>query len=1070
MTPVFSKSLVSLALAGLIVSTAARAENGLPMQPGRNLNFTVSSGTWMSLDVSPDGKSILFDLLGDIYRLDIKGGKAVPLLTGMAVETQPTYSPDGRMIAFISDRGGNENVWVAKADGSAARAISTLDNNMEFSSPAWSTDGKSVYVSHLTASLGVYELWQYMLDGSAPVRVTQGKISDDQPKSTRYTAVGAVASRDGKYLYYATRIGAHEDHTTFPAMTITRREIASGREEPVVSAQGSAFRPALSPDDRYLVYGTRYDSETGLRIHDLRTGEDRWLAYPVQLDQQEAFATSDILPRYSFTPDGKAIILSRGNKIKRIDVATGQATAIPFTADVKLGIGPSTRQDIREATGPVQARLVQTPATSPDGQSIAFSAMTQLYVMALDGSRPRLLPTHGQAAFHPSWSADGQSLTYITWDAKGGGHVWRMNKDGSKAVRLTREPGYYSNPIFTPDGRSVIALRSGNHARMHVLPFEFGTSRQADLVRIPLDGGDIKLIRSGSFGSVQFTRDAERIYLYGGDGLSSLRLDGSDYRQHLRVTGPGYYFLEGRFPVEDLRVSPDGKWAIVQIISEAYLVAIPDNATEVPVIDLGDPAAKTRKLTTIGADFIGWSDGGKTLNWTVGSTYFRLPLANVTFDKAPLTSIEKFPAIVEMPRDIPDGVILLRGATAITMKGDEVIEDADVLVIKNRIAAVGKRGTLEVPSTAEIRDISGQYVMPGFVDTHAHWAEIRRGVLDRESYPFLANLAYGVTAGLDVSTLTIDTLAYQDMIDAGMMIGPRAYSTSTAVFSFNEFQSLDHARNVLRRYKDYYRVDNLKEYRAGNRRQRQWVAMAAREIGLQPTTEGALNLKLDLSQIIDGFAGNEHTLVATPLGQDFVELVTRAHVSYSPTLIITHGGPPAYSHFYAANNVHDDPKVNHFFPHFAIDSKTRRGHWYSEKEFLYPRFAADAAKVYRAGGLLGVGSHSEFEGLAYHWEMQALASGGLTPHEVLKIATIGSSEVIGRKSELGSIEPGKFADLIILDKNPLLDIKNSLALRQVMKNGRLYNADTLDEVWPRQKPLPPLWFHGEAPPKSHRVP
>jgi Amidohydrolase family len=306
-------------------------------------------------------------------------------------------------------------------------------------------------------------------------------------------------------------------------------------------------------------------------------------------------------------------------------------------------------------------------------------------------------------------------------------------------------------------------------------------------------------------------------------------------------------------------------------------------------------------------------------------------------------------------------------------------------------------------------------------------------------------------------------LAYTDPIEADVRTGPRVYSTGPALFSFNEFTSEQQVLDVLSRYPDHYRTRNIKEYRTGNRRVREWVAEACNRLHLMPTTEGALDMKLDLTQIQDGFAGNEHALTAMALSNDVIQLVARTRVSYTPTLEISNSGLPAQNYFLSTASPHDDPKLNRFIPHYVIDEKTQRLKWARKQEYLYPRIAEGAAKIMRAGGLIGVGSHGEFEGLAYHWELEALAEGGLTPHEVLRAATIGSSEVIGRKDELGSLDPGKFADILVLDKNPLLDLKNTLSIREVMKNGRLYDAATLDELWPRHRPLPPLWFWNENP-------
>jgi len=273
----------------------------------------------------------------------------------------------------------------------------------------------------------------------------------------------------------------------------------------------------------------------------------------------------------------------------------------------------------------------------------------------------------------------------------------------------------------------------------------------------------------------------------------------------------------------------------------------------------------------------------------------------------------------------------------------------------------------------------------------------------------------------------------------------------------------ENAIDVLTRYRDYYRTRNIKSYMVGGREQRQHMIEAAAELGMMPTTEGASDLWLNLTHAIDGFSGNEHTLPVTPLYDDVVELYAKSRIAYTPTLLVGYGGPPAWDEMVISDYDHFDDKLRRFMPDHIITDKLRNIHWRPPEYQTYPLFAGDALKILRAGGLVGVGSHGNMQGLGYHWEMQALASGGATPHEVLKAATIGSSEVIGRALEIGSLEPGKFADLLILDENPLEDIRNTMSLEFVMKNGRLYDAETLDEVWPRQRPLGKSWFQDEGP-------
>jgi hypothetical protein len=619
--------------------------------------------------------------------------------------------------------------------------------------------------------------------------------------------------------------------------------------------------------------------------------------------------------------------------------------------------------------------------------------------------------------------------------------------------------------LFSPDGKSVYALRSSNYDRMRA-PSEVFFKRIADLIQVPASGGKATLIsHAPAARSPHLSADPQRLYFYSDAGLQSVRLDGSDRRVHVQIKGLGTTVQVDPIAATDVRMSPDGKWALAQLASHIHLIAVPQTGEATLQINLTSPSVPHQKITRFGADYFDWADGGKTITWSLGSRIYRLPLERVAFSApaAPAPEPESFHALIEVPRDAPSGTLVLRGATSITMKGDEVVENADVVIKDSRIVSVGPRGSVPFDTNADIRDVSGRFILPGFVDTHAHWYEIRRGVLDLENWSFLINLAYGVTSGLDVQPFTSDMFVYEDMIDAGLMIGPRAYSTGPGMFSNNRLSNAQDALDLQSRYRDYYETRNLKSYVIGNRRQRQLVVGAAEQLGMMPTTEGALDFKLGLTHAIDGFAGHEHALPSVPLYQDVVQLFARTGISYTPTLLVTYGGPFAEENFYIAQSPLDDPKVNRFMPAFAQELHTRRHISFRKQDHIYPQLAAEAAKVLRAGGRIGVGSHGQFQGLGYHWELQALAEGGFTPVELLKIATIGSAEIIGRSAELGSLEAGKLADLLVLERDPRTDIKNTLSIEQVMKNGRLYDGDTLDEVWPRQRALPPLWFTDDRP-------
>ncbi|WP_262693650.1 amidohydrolase family protein [Kordiimonas aquimaris] len=1076
-------------------------KKGLPLAPERTVEFETDEATWISLDISPDGASIIFELLGDIYTMPMSGGAATAIVTGMGFQSQPAYSPNGAQIAFVSDQGGSENLYIANVDGTKPKKLSS-SNSGDFMSPTWSADGNYVYVSQVGNGIGANEIWMYHKHGGKGIQVTNSKPGGpNTPRNQQPNAQGVSVSKDGRYLYYATKLGGFSYNMTSFPWRVVRRDLQEGTTDTIATAYGGAIRPVVSPDGNSLVYGTRYEAKTGLRLRDLTTGEDRWLAYPVTRDDQESRATRDLLPGYSFTPDSSTIVINNDGKIERIAIEDGARSVIPFTAKVKLDIGPNLVQQEKDPEGPVVARLAQTPSLSPNNDTVVFSTLGELYSMPLeDGAAPSKINRAGENVFQPSWSRDGRYLTYISWDPNGG-HVWRMRANGrGRPEQVTSTANYYSDPHFTPDGSEIVAIRTSNH--------EFnmaGGGAQRDLVAINVDSGDVRVIMSGTgFNSIHFGDAPNRVYLYSGggfggasDALFSVRLDGTDRREHLRVTGKGLYFAAKPVGARDMRLSPNGQYALARSQEQLQLVTVPQTGKKAATVNVAAPSVPLKTISDYGVDHFEWSNDGETIMWAVGSTIYTQNLSDVewvkpepeeTDDKqdgeaeesAEDTAVESvatseaeaeeekaytaYTARVEVPRDNPEGTIVLRGATVLTMGDAGVIENADVVVENGKFIAVGAPGSVDIPRGAEVRDMSGKFITPGFVDSHGHWRNWSRNqVIEQNFWPFLANVAYGVTSGLDVQTSTTDIFAYQDMVEAGRMIGMRAWSTGPGVFSDTAIQSKEQAVKVLTRYKNHYRTKNIKAYITGNRKQRQYVIEASKEVGIMPTTEGSLDTKLDLTHMIDGFAGTEHNMPVFPVYKDVQQLAAQTGIGYTPTLLVTYGGPWAENYFFTKMNPHNDEKVNRFMPHNVIAQRTNRAAWFRDEEYAFKGFADAAIDIQRAGGKVGVGSHGQFQGLGYHWELWLLGSGKATPMEALKAATIDGAHIIGHENEVGSIEAGKFADLVVLNSDPRADLQNTTDIHRVMANGRLYNDDTLEEVWPRQRELPKLWFHDNGP-------
>jgi imidazolonepropionase-like amidohydrolase/Tol biopolymer transport system component len=1044
-----------------------------PPGPWRDITIDTETTTWSFVDVSPEGTHVVFDMLGDLYIVPTAGGSVTALTQGTEWNFQPTFSPDGQRIAFVSDRDGNDNIWVMDIDGSNVLQV-TSERQHNLHNPAWTPDSQWIAVRKGTVSrrsIPSGEIWMYHINGGSGVEI----VDNTDGKRAQKSIAEPAFSPDGKHLYYSQDttsglVWQYNKDSTGEIFAIKRLDLTTGETVTITGGPGGAVRPTPSPDGSKLAFVKRLpDFNSAIVIRDLTSGMETVVYDTLERDEQETAGSHGNTTAFEWLPNGRDLMFWTAGRIHRLNTETRATTTLPIRLTVTKKVRDTVRFPVDVAPETVASKMLRWAQLTPTGQSAVFGSMGHLYhsrITADGAQKPRRLTQQDKHfEYWPALSSDGQQVVYTSWDDQSLGRVKIVSAGGGRSRTLVTTPGHYVQPQFSPDGKSVVYRKTTGGYLLSPL-----WSVDPGIYRVAVKGGTpIKVSNTGHHPT--FSADGSRI-LFSTRGENGLELHSVDHNGlDKRVVAQGE-------KVTSYAVSPDGNWLAFTEHFRVYVM--PLTATGKPInAQRSGGAIPVRGVSQRAGEFLHWSADSQALHWSNGPTLFTRDLQDAFSALAPSDNESNDMAMAEpeiqsidlgfsVPADKPNTVVALVGGTVVTMQEADnqqhVLSDGVIVIEENRITAVGQRDEVDIPNTAKIVNISGKTVIPGLIDAHAHGGMGSEEIIPQQNWMQLSNLAFGVTSIHDPSNDTSEIFTHAEMQRAGLILGPRTWSTGTILYGANapgattEVHTLEDAEFHIERLRASGAV-SVKSYNQLARSARQQIIEAADQQGIMVVPEGGMKFQHNMNHLIDGHTSIEHSLPIAEIYDDVVQLWSQVGTGYVPTFVVSYGGLMGEEYWYDRTDVWLNERLMRYSPRQFVEPRSMRRPKAPDQHYNHINVAKTAKKLRDNGVRVMIGAHGQREGLAPHWEMWMMVQGGFTPWEALRGATYDAAIHLGMDADIGSIAEGKLADLAIIDGNVLEDIRLSEYVSHTMLNGRLFDTTTMNEMLTGKRTAAPLFFH-----------